>query len=137
MKILGMDIYRRKTDEELVEIVRNNLRRSKWFFLLSLLFLIFYLGCFCFLLWSTYDEKSVLVKAFNSDTSIGNGYKQGILIGFVSGLGLGIMGIFASGCLFWCILILTGAGNRKERLLLRYHDELQALGRIPQDDSRC
>ncbi len=122
MKILGMEVYRRKTDEEFIESVRKNLRCPWWYRCLMLSLSLLYIGCIIFGGW-------VIIQIVEL-TEQPHKYDLGLIVGFV--LGLFLSGIAANAGHVFYNTIRPMSEQRIERLLLRYHDELQALGRIPQ-----
>jgi hypothetical protein len=128
MKFLGIDVCPKlRTDADYVESVRRRVRRSKWFALLHACgFVLFLGGYFC--LWRLITtEDSVLAAA------VGPGKYIGIALGAFGGL----MIVLAGQSAIWAGQLLQG--QRTERLMLRFHDELQKLqtnlqpGALPND----
>jgi len=124
MKILGMEVYRRKTDEEIVERIRKMFRRSKWFRCMFLALSLLYVGLIVF--------GGNLLSNFRDLTENPHQYDMGLILGFIFGLFLSGIAFHAGHVFYKSIRPLSGL--RIERLLLDYHDELQALGRIPQEE---
>ncbi|NLH17552.1 MAG: hypothetical protein GX455_13335 [Phycisphaerae bacterium] len=121
MKIIGMEVYRRKSDEEYVESIRKNMKCGRWASPLAFLTSILQFGVGCLIVRVIFDSYSPRPIFPNLTEGIG----IGIALGAIA-----CMSIFLSLHFFQHAMTLA-LGVRSERLLLRYHDELQALGRIP------
>ncbi len=126
MKILGMDLYRRKTDEEIIKSIRKSFRRPNWCGYINLAASLLYIGGVVYGGWVVAN-----IRNFSEDPAQ---YDKGLFFGIIMGAFLSMNAIFAADVFRRSIVFLKG--SRIEHLLIRYYDELQTLGRIPQEEPR-
>lgn len=114
MKVLGLDMFPKpKPDEQYIESLRRRVGKSKWFVLLHAFSFVLFMGCYFVLMRLIFWEDSPLAAM------AGPGMYVGIALGAFGGLML----VFAVQSAAWAARLLHG--QRTERLMLRFHDELQ------------
>jgi len=115
MRILGMELYRKpKTDAEWVEAVRKGVARSKKLMAL-------YVGGAVLTIAGNVLFWQVLVQLIAIIPGIALGLYIGIMLGAIAGCNLIAMGH----CIVGAMQIHQGL--RTERLMLRFHDELERM----------
>jgi hypothetical protein len=125
MKILGMQIRpKHMSDAEYVESVRKVVARSK-------ALLVLYVCNAVLLIGVNLGFWYVLQSLREIWPGIDEGLYAGILVGVVAGIGLtGAVSAIGSAIRYWC------DGFRSERLMLKFHDELEATkAKLQQTDS--
>ncbi len=117
MKIIGLQLCpKRWTDEEYVESVRKLIARSKWFAIFHGGMAVLLLGCHLYL-WRLIFKLDPLF------CELGDTVYVGIRIGLMLGAFCGVLLIFAMLSIIFLMWHLKG--QRTERLMLRFHDELK------------
>lgn len=117
MKILGIEMYpRSQTDADYIEAVRRTLGRSKWIAVQHGAMAILFIGIYCAFHW-----MSLRLASFTEQMSGTNGTGMGI--GIILGVMQGLVIVFAVSSIGSLITVLKG--QRTERLMIRFHDELQ------------
>lgn len=127
MKILGMEVYRRKTDEEIVKSIRNSVWCARWYPHLLMAVSLLYIGTVVFTVWIVFHLGSL----FNQPGL----YESGFFLGSGLGLVLSVNAIIGLHLFVRSWILL--AGSRIDILLLRYHDELMTLKRNLREDRHC
>jgi hypothetical protein len=115
MKLLGMEVFpRRRTDAEYVQLIRKAVSRSKWFVVLHAAMTCFYIAAFI-----VFPYYAAEMEGLFPASAISLGVKIGILLGLLIGV-IGALAVMSVGA---CIKTLIGW--RTERLMLKFHDELE------------
>jgi len=120
MKLLGMQIYpRRKSDTEYIAAVRKSIHRSKWIALINACMFAVFVVCF-FMFWRLILSVQATFPEYAE--AIGQGAHIGIMLGAFAGflLFLGVVNLVFA--------ILSFAGQRTARLMLKFYDELENKG---------
>jgi hypothetical protein len=123
MESMGLELFpRRQTDAEYIEAVRKDLGRSKWMALQHGAMAVLFICSYCAISW-----MSLRMAGFTERVSgaSGNGAGVGIILGVMQGIAL----VFAIACIGLVINVVKG--QRAERLLIRYYDQIR------QQDSDC
>jgi len=116
MKILGMALYpRRKTDAEYVQWVRKTVSRARGLAVFHGTMAIVLLACY-FAIIRIVGDVDMPFFGLDEATSVG------VRMGLVLGTFMGVMLVVAAGNIVWLIMLLKG--QRTERLMLKFHDEL-------------
>jgi len=115
--MLRMQLFpKRKTDAEYVKQVRRLLSRSKWFGAMHLGFAAFFF-LMSWLWWRHITEVGDRIPMLDEAA------RQGFAIGVSLGTMAGMTFLFTLISLLSALRILTG--QRTERLMLKFHDELK------------
>ncbi len=114
--------WKRQTDDEYVESVRKGMSTRKWIGIVHLLMAIIFAVLLAILL--------KLIFKLTPDAT-GEGFPIGFVVGVFAGIGLVKAGLYIGFALIWFIK------PRGLRLLLEYHDRLQAgnCGNTPKSPS--
>lgn len=132
MRLLGMQVFpKRKTDDEHVNSIRKFVSRSRWFGLFHVVGIVFFLGMY-YVIWRMFlsvpldfpfhpfgAQSSTMLELAKS------GFHVGVALGAFAGLQL----VFAFCGIMWAIQSFSG--QRTERLLLKYYDELKEKKELP------
>ena len=107
---------KRKTDEEYTECVRRHLARSKWYgvfqFCCAFLFIALFYGW-----WQLIFAYRELAPGSEEEV------RNGLFIGIAASTMAGVLIMLANQCVIWAFQYLYG--QRTERLLVHFHDELK------------
>ena len=116
-KTLSMQLYpKRKTDTEYIEMIRKFVERSKWF------------GAFHACVFILFSMMFLILRniIYTTDSAV-LGFKKmiepGIHIGIMLGTFGGLLLVFAVLNVIWAVTYFNG--QRTERLMLKFHDELK------------
>ena len=107
---------KRKTDAEYIEAVRRSVKRSRWIAIIYacealLLYLLF------FLYWRFIPSLADIMPGL--DKQVRTAFSIGIMLGAMGGL------MVFGACICVVAAVRTGSGQRTERLMLKFHDELE------------
>ncbi len=117
MKIFGLQLYpKRKNDAEYVESVRKIVRRTKWLAVFHGIMALFFFGCYLVMVRMIYSAEPQ-VPGFAESIS------TGLRIGVMLGAFIGALLVFGAVNVKYSITLLKG--QRTERLMLKFHDELR------------
>lgn len=130
--IFGMRLCRmRQTDAEYVESVRKMVSPSKWIAVLHGLSTVLYFATFSFI-W--YAVSELTSDTFPDESPKDNGLTLALGIGIGAFMGLLLMQAMSS----FIQMLTVGQGQRTERLMLKFHDELKSRERgMGATDSDC
>jgi hypothetical protein len=119
MTIFGLRFCRRrKTDAEYIESIRNWVRHWKWVAALYGLGAALYFGIFLSIIHIVFSRVTGPVAPGSGLGSEG----RGLGFGLITGLLAGYFFVQGGACLVQMLTVVKG--QRTERLMLRFHDEL-------------
>lgn len=124
MKILGMELYpKRKTDDQYVTSVRKLVSRSRWFGVFHAVGAVFFFGMY-HVIWNMLHSVDFPFHHFDLQSPVGSDVvKSGFHVGVMLGAFAGIHLVFAVLNIMWAMQYFRG--QRTERLMLKFHDELK------------
>ena len=119
MKFLEIELIRKpKTDSEYVERIRKIVSHSKWFGVLQFCLAAVFFGLYAFI-WK------MVFWPVQGNAELPEGVGLGFGVGIIFGAFAGMMLVFAANSIILGVQCLKEL--RTERLMLKFHDELQAL----------
>ena len=120
---------KRKTDDEYIISIRKLVSRSRWFGVFHTVGAVFFLAMY-HVIWRMLHSAGFPFHHFDFHSEVGADVaKFGFHVGVMLGAFAGIQLVFAVLNIMWAMQYFRG--QRTERLMLRFHDELKKTEELP------